>query len=131
MEDEVETVLLAICAPGGESPPPTIIEKIEEMFLRLSLSQTVAMNLVDNQGIVSTQTQASLSDEEIATICDVIRRPSGLLSRKMPDRRNQISVMAAKNLNLAAFMFKSMEHCSKAYHNGCVNSASVLKYQHQ
>ena len=36
-----------------------------------------------------------------------------------------------KNLNLMAFMFKMMEHCSKDYEIKCVNSTSVLKYQHQ
>ena len=30
-----------------------------------------------------------------------------------------------------AFMFKMMEHYSKAYDIGYVNSASVLHYQHQ
>ena len=34
-EDEVETVMLNRSAPATESLPPTIIEEMEEMFLKL------------------------------------------------------------------------------------------------
>ena len=67
------------------------------------------MKLVDNQGIGFSQILASLSDEDIAAICDVIRRPGGLVSCKTPNRGNQISFRAAKNLKLAAFIFKSIK----------------------
>ena len=50
-----------------------------------------------------------LSDEDIAAICDVIRRPGGFVRSKMSERGEQISVLAAKNLKLAVFMFKLME----------------------
>ena len=49
----------------------------------------------------------------------------------MPDRGNLISVLAIKNLKLKAFVFKRMEYCSKTYKIKCVNSTSVLQYQHQ
>ena len=39
--------------------------------------------------------------------------------------------MQTKNLNLAAYMFKIMEHCSRTCNVSNVDSASVLKYQHQ
>ena len=53
------------------------------------------------------------------------------MSGKMPDKGNQISVLMATNLKLAAFMFKTMECCSKAYDIKHVDSTSVLKYQYQ
>ena len=53
------------------------------------------------------------------------------MSGKMPDGGNKISVLVAKNLKLAAFMFKIMECCSKAYDIRCVNNTSVLQYQHE
>ena len=71
----------------------------------------MVQKLVDNQGIESSL--ASLSDEDITTICDVIRRSGGLLSMKMLDRGNQISILAANNLKLTAFMFKSIEHYAR------------------
>ena len=75
----------------------------------------MAQKLVDDHGIDSPWTLASLSDKDITTICDLIRRPGGLVSHKTSVRENSISVLAAKNLSLIAFMFKMMEHCSMAY----------------
>ena len=92
-------------APAAESLPPTVVEEMEEMLLRLDFSQTVAMKLVNDQWIDSPWTLASLSDKDIAIISNVIRRLGGLVSRKKPDRGNQISILGAKNLKLAAFMF--------------------------
>ena len=37
--------------------------------------QSVVQKLLDDQGMVSSWTLASLSDEDITTICNVIRRP--------------------------------------------------------
>ena len=91
----------------------------------------VDQKLVDDQGINSPRILASLSDKDITTICEEIRRPSGLIGGKMPDRGNQIFILAAKNLKLAAFMFKTMECCSRTSDIRSVCSTSVLKYQHQ
>ena len=44
------------------------------------------MKLVDDQGIVSPWTLASLYDEDIITICNMIFRPGGLVSGKTPDK---------------------------------------------
>ena len=81
---------------------------------------------MDDQGIDSPRTLASLFDKDITAICDVTRRPGGLVSGNTPDRGNQISVLVTKNLKLAAFMFKLMECCFKADAIQCVNSTSVL-----
>ena len=35
------------------------------------------------------------------------------------------------SLKIAAFMIKTLEHCSRAYNIRHVNSMSVLTYQHQ
>ena len=59
-EDDVVTVMLGRCTPAAESPPLTIIEEVEEMFLRLGFSQMVAPKLLDDQGIDSPQTLTSL-----------------------------------------------------------------------
>ena len=91
----------------------------------------MAQKLLEYKGINSPQTLESLSDEDIIVICDVIGRPGGLVGGRMPDRGNQSSKLAAINFKLAAFMFKSMEHCSKPYEIRCVGSREVLEYQHQ
>ena len=43
-------------------------------------SQMVIEKLVQDQGADSTRTLASLSDGNIAAICDVMKRPGGLVS---------------------------------------------------
>ena len=99
-------MLLARYMPDTESPPLTIIKEMKEIFFRLGFSQTVAIKLVDDQAIVSPWILASLSDEDIATICDGIRRLQWL-SEKEDDRQgNQISDLEAKNLMFTVFMFK-------------------------
>ena len=120
------TVALVNFALAAQSLPPTIIVEIEEIFLRLGFSQAMVLKLVDDQEIDSPWTLASLSDENIAAICNMIYRHSGLVSGKTPDRCNQISVLVTKNLKHAAFMFKTMEHCSNDYRIKDVNSTSVL-----
>ena len=127
-EDVAEKMPPVVHAPAMPSPPPTVIKEMDEIFLRLGFTQTVSMKLVDEQGINSLQTLASLSDEDITAICNVIHRPGRYLSGKTPDRGKHISVLATKNLKLAAFMFKTMEHCSKDKEIRCVNSTSVLCY---
>ena len=91
----------------------------------------VAQKLVEDQGKDPPQTLASLSDEIISAICEVIRRPGGLVSGRTHERGKQISVLVVKNLKLAPFMFKMMEHCSNSYKIKHVNSRAVLAYQHQ
>ena len=124
----VLSVASTLAAP---SLTPTMVKEMEKMFLRLGFSQAVVLKLVDDQGIDSPSTLASLSDKDITAICNVICQPSGLLSGKTPVRGNQFSVLATKNPKLMAFMFKTMEHCSKDNKIQDVTSASVLSYQHE
>ena len=50
-ENKDNTAPLVTHAPVTESLPPIVIEEMEEMFFKLVFSQTVVMNLVDDQGI--------------------------------------------------------------------------------
>ena len=129
--DVNDTLPPARHAPASESLPLTIIKEMEEMFLRLGFSQTVATKLTDDQGIDSRATLANLFDENIATYCSMIRRPGSLMSRKKPESGGQIFILTSKTLNCTAFIFKAMECCSNADDIGCVNSTSVLQCQHQ
>ena len=73
----------------------------------------MAEKLIKDQGIDSAEILECLSDNKITLICDEIRRPGGLFSRMVLTKGNQISVLVAKNLNLALFTFKSMKHLFK------------------
>ena len=57
----------------------------------------VAEKLVYDQGVDSPWILANLSDKNITVICDVIRRPGGLVGGKMPDRGNEIFALVVKN----------------------------------
>ena len=101
-----------------------------EMFGRLMFSQMAAELLVEEQGRDSPQTLVSIFDVKIAAICDIIRRPDGLVSKRIPDRVNQNVILEVKNLKLAAFAFKAMESLSKSYDIYCIHK-SALHYQQQ
>ena len=74
-QDEAVMVPMIACTLFAPSLLPSIVKELEEMYLRLSFSQAVMLKLVDDQGIDSSSTLASLSDENNAAICDVICRP--------------------------------------------------------
>ena len=65
---------------------------------------------------------ASLFDDVIIAICDIIRRPGGLVSGRMPDKEAP---------QACQLMFKMIECWSKPYDIHNVISRKVLKYQHQ
>ena len=58
---------------------------------------------MEDQGIDFTEILAHLSDVKIASICNVIRRPDGLASGRMPDRGGKKFILLANNLTLAMF----------------------------
>ena len=57
-------------------------QAMEEMFLY--------HKLVNDKGINSLWAQAYLSDEDIIMICNLIKRPGGLVGGKTLDRGNQV-----------------------------------------
>ena len=113
-KDKMITAMPGKSTPASEDSPLTIIEQIKEMFLNLVFSQVVAEKLAYNQGIDSPRILPSLPDEDITMICNVIKI-TYLVSSKMPDMGDQISVLVAKNMKLAEFMLKMLELCSRAY----------------
>ena len=80
-----------------ESPPLTFNDEVQMAFVQLLFSQMVVEKLVQDQRVDFPRTLASLSYENITAICYIIRRPGGLVSRRMPDRENEIFVLLAKN----------------------------------
>ena len=116
---EAVKVPLAACNPAASSLQPTVVKEMEDMFFRLGFNQAEVLKLVEDQGIDSPWTLASLSDEDITAICDMINRPSGLVSGKTLDRGNPISVLAAKNLKLVAFLFMTMALFQGLQDSGC------------
>ena len=84
---------------------------------------------MEDQGADSPRALASLSDDNITAICDLIRKSGSIVSGKMTNMGNQIFTLA-KNLKLTMLMFKTIECCSKPYDVNHVNSRNMLAYQH-
>ena len=122
--------MLGDCRPAIANLPPTVKDEIQVMFVRLSLSQMVVDKLVKDQKTDCPMTLSSLSDDKTTAICDVIRRSGDLVNKRTPARGNQVSALAAKNLQLTTFMLK-MTAFSKPYDVYPANSRGVLEYQHQ
>ena len=111
-DDLIHTIMIGNHMPAIEYLPLTINDEIKIMFLTLGYSQAMGQKPVEDQGIDSSWTLTSLFVDNVSAICEVIKRPDGIVSRKIPHRANQISVLVAKNVKLTTFMFK-MECCFK------------------
>ena len=99
--------------------------------VHLMFSHMVVEKLLEGQWIVFPETLASLSDDQIASTCNLIRRPGGFVSGMMSYGGNQVYVLAVKNLKFDAFVFDPMECCSVPYDITSVNKKEVLNLQNQ
>ena len=61
------------------------------MFVSLIFSQTVAKKLLEEKGTDFPDTLANLSGDDITSICNVILRSGGLVTRRIPDKGNETS----------------------------------------
>ena len=84
-----------------------IRDEMQVIFIRLLFSQMMAEKLVLDQGMASLKTLVSLSDDNITVLFDITKWPVDVVSGRMIDRENEISIQAAKNLKLSWFMFKT------------------------
>ena len=61
--------------------------------------------LVRDQGLYSPDRLRVLIDKTVHDICNVMRKPGGKIANRMPDREQQVLVIAQENVKLAAFLF--------------------------
>ena len=71
------------------------------MYLWLGFSSEAARLLVREQGLDSPERQRVLIDKNVNDICNVVRKPGSKNTNGMPDRGQQVSVIAQENLKLA------------------------------
>ena len=89
------------------------MKKMHAMVVKLMFTQIVDEKLVKNQRIDSSEICASMSDDNITLIWNVIQSDGGFVKGRVLEKRNKISIKEAKNLQLVAIAFKMMEHCFK------------------
>ena len=75
------------------------------MYIWLGFSTEAAKLLVREQGLVSLERLRVLTDKIVDDICNVMKKLGGKNSDGMPNRGQQVSVMAQENLKLAIFLF--------------------------
>ena len=79
--------------------------KLQDMNIALGFSPKAAKLLVREQGLNSTKKLQALTNKHVDNICNVVKKPGGTNAHGTPDRGQQVSVIAQKNLKFAAFLF--------------------------
>ena len=78
---------------------------LKDMYLLVIFSSETARLLIIEQGLDSPKGLQVLTDKNFDDICNVMRKPDGKNANGMPNRGQQVSVIAQDNLKLAVFLF--------------------------
>ena len=85
---------------------------LQDMYIWLGLSPKAAKLLIRKQGLNSPERLRVLTDKNVDGICIVMRKPGGKNTNGMPDRGQQVSIIAQKYLKLALFLFHHRWRCT-------------------
>ena len=67
---------------------------------------------MDKNSICNFVMKPVLTNKNVDDVCNVVRKPVGKNTDRMPDRRQQVTVIAQGILKLAAFLFHHRWHCT-------------------
>ena len=67
---------------------------LQDMYIQLRFSPEAAKLLIREQGLDSPERLTILTYKDVVDICDVARKPDGKNANEMPDRGQQVSVIA-------------------------------------
>ena len=82
------------------------------MYTRLGFSPKAAKLHIREQGLDSPDRLRVLTDKNVDDICNVMRKSGGKNADGMPDRGQQVLVIAQENLKLGAFIFHHGWRCT-------------------
>ena len=68
--------------------------------------------LIREQGLDSNERLRVLTNKNVDNICNVMRKPGSKNAIRMPNRGQQVSVIAQENLKLAVFIFHQSWRCT-------------------
>ena len=88
-----------------EQGPEIMASWLTNTYIQLGFSPKAVKLLFRVQGLDSLERLRALTDKNINDICNFTRKPGDKNSREMPNRGQQVSVIAKENLKLAAFLF--------------------------
>ena len=78
---------------------------LQDMYLQLGFSSEAATLLIREQELESPERLRVLTNKNVGDICNIIRKPGSKNANGMPNRGQQVSVLAQENLKLAVFLF--------------------------
>ncbi|KAI2509583.1 hypothetical protein MHU86_4844 [Fragilaria crotonensis] len=89
------------------------------VFTRIGFSESASQALVEEQGMSDLEEIKLLSDEEVESLCKVIRRPGGTVPNPaggapIPAPGVQVNMRAEGHLKLLAFYLRHQERVSRA-----------------
>ena len=84
--------------------PKIMALRLQDVYIWLGFSPNAAKLLVRVQELDSPDRLRVLTDKNVDDVCNVMRKPGSKNANGMPDRGQQVSVIAQENLKLAAFL---------------------------
>ena len=105
--------------------PEIIASWLQDMYVQLGFILTAAKLLVREQGLDSPERLQVLTDKNVDDFCNVVRKPGGKIANGMPNRGEQVSVIAQENLKLAVFLFHHGWRCTLDWEIIGVNEGTV------
>ena len=96
----------------GVQRPEIMASKLQDLYTWLGFSSKAAKLLVREKGLVSPDRLRVLTDKNVDDICNVTRKPGSKNADGMPNRGQQVLVIAKENLKLAAFLFHHRWRCT-------------------
>ena len=91
--------------------PEIMASWLQYMYLELGFSSEAARLLTIEHGLDSHYRPRVLADKNVDNIWNVVRKQGSKICNGMPNREQQVSVIAQKNIKLAAFLFHNQWRC--------------------
>ena len=85
---------------------------LQDMYLWLRFSSEAARLLVRKQGLDNPERLRVLTNKNVYDIYTVMRKPVSKNANGMPNRGQQVSVIAQEHLKLAVFLFHYWWRCT-------------------
>ena len=98
---------------------------LQGMYLWLGCSPKASKLLIREQGLDSPGRLRVLTNKNVNDICNVMREPGGKNANGMPNRGQQVSVIAQENLMLATFLFHYKWRCTLDWEDMGVHEETV------
>ena len=85
---------------------------LQSMYIQMGFSPKSAKLLIREQGLDCPERLRVLINKNVDDICNVMRKLGSKNVNEMPDRGQQVSVIAQENLKQAAFLFHHKWRCN-------------------